>query len=76
MVEIYDDRVDIVNPGGVCKGITPENFVLSKRLLQAINKRLQAIGRRLEQAIESRRLPLSLKNTDRLPPPKLLSHSA
>jgi len=26
MVEIYDDRVDIVNPGGVCKGITPENF--------------------------------------------------
>ena len=26
MVEIYDDRVDIVSPGGVCKGITPENF--------------------------------------------------
>jgi ATP-dependent DNA helicase RecG len=26
MVEIFDDRVDIVNPGGVCKGITPENF--------------------------------------------------
>jgi len=26
MVEIYDDRVDIVNPGGVCKGITRENF--------------------------------------------------
>jgi ATP-dependent DNA helicase RecG len=26
MVEIYDDRVDIVNPGGVCKGITIKNF--------------------------------------------------
>lgn len=26
MVEIFDDRVDIVSPGEVCKGITPENF--------------------------------------------------
>jgi ATP-dependent DNA helicase RecG len=26
MVEIYDDRVDIVSPGGVCKGVTYENF--------------------------------------------------
>ncbi len=26
MVEIYDDRVDIVSPGGVCKGVTPDNF--------------------------------------------------
>ena len=26
MIEIYDDRVDIVSPGGVCKGITAENF--------------------------------------------------
>ncbi len=26
MVEIFDDRVDIVSPGGVCKGITRENF--------------------------------------------------
>jgi ATP-dependent DNA helicase RecG len=26
MVEIFDDRVDVVSPGGVCKGITPENF--------------------------------------------------
>jgi ATP-dependent DNA helicase RecG len=26
MVEIFDDRVDIVSPGGVCKGITPKNF--------------------------------------------------
>jgi ATP-dependent DNA helicase RecG len=26
MVEIFDDRVDIVSPGGLCKGITPENF--------------------------------------------------
>ena len=26
MVEIYDNRVDIVSPGGVCKGITHENF--------------------------------------------------
>ena len=26
MVEIFDDRVDIVSPGGVCKGITPDNF--------------------------------------------------
>jgi ATP-dependent DNA helicase RecG len=26
MVEIYDDRVDIVSPGGACKGITNENF--------------------------------------------------
>jgi len=26
MIEIFDDRVDIVSPGGVCKGITPENF--------------------------------------------------
>ncbi|MDR1508239.1 MAG: putative DNA binding domain-containing protein [Synergistaceae bacterium] len=26
MVEIFDDRVDIVSPGGVCKGISPENF--------------------------------------------------
>ena len=26
MVEIYDDRVEIVSPGGVCKGITLENF--------------------------------------------------
>ena len=25
-VEIYDDRVEITNPGGICKGITPENF--------------------------------------------------
>ena len=25
-VEIYDDRVEITNPGGACKGITPENF--------------------------------------------------
>jgi ATP-dependent DNA helicase RecG len=26
MVEIYDDRVEIVSPGGVCKGINHENF--------------------------------------------------
>jgi ATP-dependent DNA helicase RecG len=26
MVEIFDNRVDIVSPGGVCKGITPANF--------------------------------------------------
>jgi ATP-dependent DNA helicase RecG len=26
MVEIFDDRVDIVSPGGVCKGITHANF--------------------------------------------------
>jgi ATP-dependent DNA helicase RecG len=26
MVEIFDDRVDVVSPGSVCKGITPENF--------------------------------------------------
>jgi ATP-dependent DNA helicase RecG len=26
MVEIYDNRVDIISPGGVCKGITHENF--------------------------------------------------
>jgi ATP-dependent DNA helicase RecG len=26
MVEIFDDRVDIVSPGSVCKGITNENF--------------------------------------------------
>jgi len=26
MVEIFDDRVVIISPGGVCKGITPENF--------------------------------------------------
>ncbi|MDR2733010.1 MAG: helix-turn-helix domain-containing protein [Spirochaetota bacterium] len=26
MVEIFDDRVDIISPGGVCKGITRANF--------------------------------------------------
>ena len=26
MVEIFDDRVEITSPGGVCKGITIENF--------------------------------------------------
>ena len=26
MVEIFDDRVEITSPGGVSKGITPENF--------------------------------------------------
>ena len=26
MVEIFDDRVDIVSPGGLCKGITSKNF--------------------------------------------------
>ena len=26
MVEIFDDRVDIVSPGGICKGITHDNF--------------------------------------------------
>jgi len=26
MVEVFDDRVDIVSPGSVCKGITRENF--------------------------------------------------
>ncbi|MDR0558231.1 MAG: winged helix-turn-helix transcriptional regulator [Treponema sp.] len=26
MVEIFDDRVAVVSPGGVCKGITRENF--------------------------------------------------
>jgi ATP-dependent DNA helicase RecG len=26
MVEIFDDRVDIVSPGGVCKGVTLNNF--------------------------------------------------
>ncbi|MCL2493302.1 MAG: winged helix-turn-helix transcriptional regulator, partial [Clostridiales bacterium] len=26
MVEIFDDRVDVTSPGGVCKGITEENF--------------------------------------------------
>lgn len=26
MIEIYDDRVNIVSPGGVCKGITHKNF--------------------------------------------------
>lgn len=26
MVEVFDDRVDITSPGGVCKGVTEENF--------------------------------------------------
>ncbi|MDR1045635.1 MAG: putative DNA binding domain-containing protein [Candidatus Adiutrix sp.] len=26
MVEVFDDRVEVVSPGGVCKGITRENF--------------------------------------------------
>ena len=26
MVEVFDDRVEITSPGGICKGITPENF--------------------------------------------------
>jgi ATP-dependent DNA helicase RecG len=26
MVEVFDDRVDVVSPGGVCKGITRDNF--------------------------------------------------
>ena len=26
MIEIYDDKVSIVSPGGVPKGITAENF--------------------------------------------------
>ncbi|MDR1678004.1 MAG: hypothetical protein LBS44_06400, partial [Deltaproteobacteria bacterium] len=26
MVDIFDDRVDIVSPGGVCKGLTRTNF--------------------------------------------------
>jgi ATP-dependent DNA helicase RecG len=26
MVEVFDDRVDVASPGGVCKGITSENF--------------------------------------------------
>ncbi|MDR0523153.1 MAG: putative DNA binding domain-containing protein [Candidatus Methanoplasma sp.] len=26
MVEVFDDRVEITNPGGACKGITAENF--------------------------------------------------
>ena len=26
MVEVFDDRVDITNPGGLCKGVTRENF--------------------------------------------------
>jgi ATP-dependent DNA helicase RecG len=26
MVEIFDDRVDIISPGGICKRITRENF--------------------------------------------------
>ena len=26
MVEIFDDRMDIVSPGGACKGITSDNF--------------------------------------------------
>ena len=26
MIEVFDDRVDIVSPGGLCKGITPKNF--------------------------------------------------
>ena len=26
MVEIFDNRVEIVSPGGVCRGITKENF--------------------------------------------------
>jgi ATP-dependent DNA helicase RecG len=26
MVEVFDDRVDVTSPGGVCKGITEENF--------------------------------------------------
>ena len=26
MVEVFDDRVDITSPGGVCKGITADNF--------------------------------------------------
>jgi ATP-dependent DNA helicase RecG len=26
MVEVFDDRVDVVSPGSVCKGITRENF--------------------------------------------------
>lgn len=26
MIEVYDDRVDIISPGGLCKGITPETF--------------------------------------------------
>jgi ATP-dependent DNA helicase RecG len=26
MVEVFDDRVDITNPGGFCKGLSKENF--------------------------------------------------
>lgn len=26
MVEVYDDRVEITNPGGACRGITEKNF--------------------------------------------------
>jgi ATP-dependent DNA helicase RecG len=26
MVEVFDDRVEVTSPGGVCKGITAENF--------------------------------------------------
>jgi ATP-dependent DNA helicase RecG len=26
MVEVFDDRVDITNPGGFCKGLSEENF--------------------------------------------------
>ena len=26
MVEVYDDRVDVVSPGGACKGVTKDNF--------------------------------------------------
>ena len=47
MVELYDDRVDIVSPGGVCKGITPENFgtvsITRNPLIQSLFYRIDYI---------------------------------
>ncbi|MDR3243631.1 MAG: putative DNA binding domain-containing protein [Elusimicrobiota bacterium] len=68
MVEIYDDRVEIVNPGGAPKGITKENFgqlsITRNPTIASMLHRIRYIERmgtgimRMRQAMENAELDI------------------
>ncbi len=70
MVEIFDDRVEISNPGGLVKGLTPENFG-KKSILR--NPSIASLLHRIDY-IEKMGTGISRMRTAlreaKLPPPK------
>ncbi len=68
MVEIFDDRVEISNPGGLVKGLTPENFgkksILRNPTIASLLHRIDYIEKmgtgisRMRKALREAKLPV------------------